>query len=329
MSTNLQAVPGKAAFLSHSSSDSSLAIQLCDLLEAQGITCWIAPRDVVLGKPYAEECVRGIEVSAAFVLLASAAAISSVQVLAEVEQAHKRRKPIYTILIGKPQVTKEMDYYISRLHWIEFTGHTPEDIAGRLAKVISGKSDWPEVSSPPSLLRTVLYRRNAFVTSALGTLLVLVLAGAGLWYWAHNALRKLDVDFRSLGQITFSAPAQMAANKLDLSAEVWVLAEGVRFGDVQFLTTVQHANGTIEKADLTASLRPEQMGQLEVIPIELPADTKKLTTCVVVPSPRRQERYRVTQEFSLFPEKEGSMSVSRISEPRVTLDDKSPCEAMQ
>ena len=60
----------KSVFLSHSSIDASLAAQLCDRLEAQGITCWIAPRDITPGRPFAEECVRGIEQCDSFILLA-------------------------------------------------------------------------------------------------------------------------------------------------------------------------------------------------------------------------------------------------------------------
>jgi hypothetical protein len=40
-------------FLSHSSQNSDLAAQLCQSLEAQGISCWIAPRDLHFGQPFA------------------------------------------------------------------------------------------------------------------------------------------------------------------------------------------------------------------------------------------------------------------------------------
>ena len=104
----------RVTFLSHSSSDAELAQRLCSCLEARGIGCWIAPRDVTPSQPYAEEIVRGIESTNSLVLLASAAAISSVQVLSEVEQAHKRKKDIYTVLVGdKPRVGRELDFYIS------------------------------------------------------------------------------------------------------------------------------------------------------------------------------------------------------------------------
>ena len=43
-----------SVFLSHSSKDAALANELCRLLEANSITCWIAPRNIVSGTSYGE-----------------------------------------------------------------------------------------------------------------------------------------------------------------------------------------------------------------------------------------------------------------------------------
>lgn len=59
-----------------------------------------------------------------FYISPSASAVGSGQVLSEIEQAPKRRHPIYTILISKPTINRELDYYISRLHWIEQGGNS-------------------------------------------------------------------------------------------------------------------------------------------------------------------------------------------------------------
>src|ERR1700733_5247210 len=87
----------KTAFLSHSSEDAKLASELCASLEARGFPCWIAPRDIVHGQPYPVGILQGVADSRSLVLLASESALGSVQVLSEVEQAHKRGKPIYTV----------------------------------------------------------------------------------------------------------------------------------------------------------------------------------------------------------------------------------------
>ena len=53
----------RQAFISHSSQDTEAASRICSFLEARGVTCWIAPRDVNPGAIYAEEILDGIESS--------------------------------------------------------------------------------------------------------------------------------------------------------------------------------------------------------------------------------------------------------------------------
>src|SRR5262245_7503408 len=236
----------RAVFISHSSEQAALAQALCERLESHRVSCWLAPRDLMLGQPYAAECVRGIEESDAFLLLASPAAIASSQVLSEVEQAHKRRKPIYTVLIGKPKIPRELDYYISRLHWIESGTGSAEDLADRLTGVLAGSRSWQEVASPPSLRRMVLYRRDAFVGSAAATAVVLLLAATGVGFWAKSQLGSLDSDFRRVGYISLTGQHARADERRDtihVQAQVWLAAEGVRFGDVTFTAAAVTRDG--------------------------------------------------------------------------------------
>ena len=39
----------KDVFISHATEDQATAAEVCALLEARGIPCWIAPRDVAAG----------------------------------------------------------------------------------------------------------------------------------------------------------------------------------------------------------------------------------------------------------------------------------------
>jgi len=308
-----------SVFLSHSSTDAALAAELCTRLEAQGVRCWIAPRDIVPGRSWADECVRGIEQSSAFILLASANAVSSVEVLSEVEQAHKRRKPLYTVLIGKPKVSKELDYYISRLHWIEFAGDSVDTLANRLAQALNGVRNWTDLASPPSLRRTMRYHRGAFVGSAIATLVVLLLAGLGLYYWMN---RQLDLDYRRLAYVTAAAEPGVKDSTINVQARVWLLAAGVPFREVTFLSFAQGPN-QMEIQDHSKSLSPEQVGSQELVRFAVPAETERLTTCVGVPSPGFHGRYRVTQTFSFGV----GNSISPTAEPKVSKEDGSPCGA--
>ncbi len=318
----------KNAFLSYSSSDAEFAHRLCAYLETKGIRCWIAPREVTPGRPYADECVRGIEASDSFVLLASAEAIASVQVISEVEQAHKREKPIYTVLIGKPNVARELDFYVSRLHWIESGSMSFDQLADKLAAVLGSHKRWEAVASPPSLRRTVLYRRDAFMGSALAVILILGVIGGGLAYWLN---RRVALDSTSLGHVSLSTQPPDGQAAMRVYAQVWLAAEGVRFRDLRLLTTAERAGGGVERGERSGWPIPGQVGSHEVVNFPLPVDTGRLTTCLIVPSPGLHAPYRVIQEFAVSNTGSGTdrqVILSPAAETRVRKEDGSPCNPL-
>ena len=48
-------------FISHSSEDKIIAETICQRLEADGIKCWIAPRDIEPGSDWTKAIMQGIE----------------------------------------------------------------------------------------------------------------------------------------------------------------------------------------------------------------------------------------------------------------------------
>jgi|ERR1017187_2335264 hypothetical protein len=58
--SNAAAVGARSVFVSYASQDAALADQVCAALEAGGFPCWIAPRDVRPGAPYAAAIVEAI-----------------------------------------------------------------------------------------------------------------------------------------------------------------------------------------------------------------------------------------------------------------------------
>ena len=66
-------------FISYSSLDKQVADSVCLALEASGTNCWIAPRDVMPGKPYGEALIDAINDSQIMVLVLSEDDDDSVQ----------------------------------------------------------------------------------------------------------------------------------------------------------------------------------------------------------------------------------------------------------
>mgnify|MGYP002515255019 FL=1 len=105
-------------FISHSSRDSSIAVQICERLEKSGLNCFIAPRDIRPGKEYAEEIVKGIDNSAGMVLLMSQNANGSPHVLREVEHAVSSGTPVLVYKIQEVALSKSMEYFLMTHQWV-------------------------------------------------------------------------------------------------------------------------------------------------------------------------------------------------------------------
>ena len=105
-------------FLSHSSKDAEEARRVCELLEQNDIPCFIAPRDIRLGKEYAEEIVDGIDQAAAVILLLSEEANKSPHVLREVERAVSRSIPILVYKLEEVTLSKSMEYFLMTHQWM-------------------------------------------------------------------------------------------------------------------------------------------------------------------------------------------------------------------
>jgi len=107
------------AFVSYASTDRVVAYQMVDYLEACGIRCWVAPRDVPGGRNYAEAILGALVESKLFLLLFSDESNGSEHVQREVERALHLSKPIVPVRIKDVLPSGAMDYYLATLHWID------------------------------------------------------------------------------------------------------------------------------------------------------------------------------------------------------------------
>src|SRR4051812_22063743 len=96
------------AFISYASDDQEAAETISRYLERNGVTCWIAPRDVRPGADYAAEIVTAIETSAVFVLVLSEHANDSPFVSREVERAVSKGKPVFPVRVREVMPSKSL-----------------------------------------------------------------------------------------------------------------------------------------------------------------------------------------------------------------------------
>jgi hypothetical protein len=117
-STNKTA-SGTDVFVSYASQDAAVANSIVESLEAHGIKCWMAPRDVKPGAQYADAIVRAINEANAVVLVMSASAVASSHVGKEIERASSKRKPIIAFRIDAAPLNHALEYFLSESQWID------------------------------------------------------------------------------------------------------------------------------------------------------------------------------------------------------------------
>ena len=106
-------------FISHSSKDAEIANNVCKFLEDKGLSCWIAPRNIVPGADWAASINTAITASKVFLVIFSKNCASSTQVPHEIGLAESRSN-VYTIpyKIDDTPLTGSFEYYLNGAHWV-------------------------------------------------------------------------------------------------------------------------------------------------------------------------------------------------------------------
>jgi TPR repeat protein len=106
-------------FISYCFEDKLVSDALCAAIEAAGIRCWIAPRDVLPGPSYGGQITRAVKASRVLVLVFSAHSNVSQAVLAEVEVAAGARIHIINFRIDDSPLSDDLLFYLRHRHWLD------------------------------------------------------------------------------------------------------------------------------------------------------------------------------------------------------------------
>jgi hypothetical protein len=106
-------------FLSHSHVDKVFADAICHKLEANGIRCWVAPRDIRPSEDWAEAIINAMDNARVLVLVFSSSSNSSPQVRREVERAVNKGLHVLPLRIENVPLSKSLEYFISTQHWLD------------------------------------------------------------------------------------------------------------------------------------------------------------------------------------------------------------------
>jgi alpha-tubulin suppressor-like RCC1 family protein len=106
-------------FISYSTKDKLVADGICVNLEAAGVRCWIAPRDIAPGEDWPTAITRAISQSRVMVLVFSASSNSSEDVSRELFLAANSKLVIIPFKIENIEPEPGKQYYLARTHWLD------------------------------------------------------------------------------------------------------------------------------------------------------------------------------------------------------------------
>jgi Flp pilus assembly protein TadD len=197
-------------FISYAHQDRTVANAVCATLEAHGIRCWIAPRDILPGSDWGAAIIDAIQEAKALVLIFSSNSNDSDQIKREIERTVHQGIAVIPFRIEDVLPNKTLEYFISTQHWLDALTPPLEDHMAHLAETIAvllekkGGKDRPPLAggeapappqppSPPEV-KAPEERPSTILASApprqipwipllvvVGLLLVVVVAG-GVWW---------------------------------------------------------------------------------------------------------------------------------------------------
>jgi tetratricopeptide (TPR) repeat protein len=252
-------------FISYSIKDKSTADVVCSKMEGNGIRCWIAPRDITPGVPFAEAIIDGIRDSRVFILIYSSNSNNSAQVIKEVDRAVHHRLAIIPLRLEDVAMSKQLEYYVSDVHWLDALTPPLDKHINRLYEVVKTllanndieKEDIEEALKGETLKTEILAkkargfsRKIILITTFLLLLPVLVIGS--IWLFKKPIDKRISITVMPFRNMTN-----------DTTWNIW--QEVIQSNLITFLTNTKelavrysaneliHSNGITNYASLTPS----------------------------------------------------------------------------
>jgi len=230
------------AFLSFSTDDRTIAERVCADLEADGLRCFFAPRDIPGGEDYADVIPEVVRDSGVLVLVFSASAAASPHVQREVHFAGKHKIPILPLRLDATEATGSMEFFLVNAQFIDFSTR-PETQFGRM------RDEVRRLLKARGIVRKRTERASPFLavlTSAMAWTIVAALVLAVVawmrvrWF---NLVPGWSVPGVALQTRPESAVLVALFPAAALAIQYWLHRNPVRVGTLDALFALRHSRG--------------------------------------------------------------------------------------
>lgn len=183
-------------------------------LEARGLTCWVAPRDIPHGHDYSEAILAGIDGAKALIVLVSKASLASTHVRSEVARATSDGVMIYPVRLVDIEIAGGLEFFLELSQWVDFFPSPTAESYDRLAEAIrTGRR------VDGSRARRRYDPRRWALTTIGGVAAVIALTIAGIWGYSTWQNARMAAAFEEQQrQAQIELAEQQAAREAERAA---------------------------------------------------------------------------------------------------------------
>jgi len=213
---------GGRLFISHASEDDAVVSRIVTYLEARGVPCWIASRDIPPRAIYADEITAAMQASAACAVIVSRAANQSKAIKRELELASHYDKPFIPIRVDDSEPAPGVDYYLRNTQWMNYKRDAERALDRIVAHMADGAPSAPAPAArppaaPPPPARPINPMLVVGALSALVLVIVAVVFGPSLT-GGSTQVSQTPIDDAPIEEVV-DLPVSPVAPAVDSAAE--------------------------------------------------------------------------------------------------------------
>lgn len=147
-------------FICFSSKDEATARKVVQFLEARGLKCWIALRDVLAGQNYQESIVEALENARGIVFLFSESSSQSAEIRKELSLGGRFKIPVFPLRLSPITPTGALSYELATRQWIDLFPNatralgklteTVEEALNGSARAVGARANLSQTTDGPS-----------------------------------------------------------------------------------------------------------------------------------------------------------------------------------
>lgn len=321
----------RAVFISHASKNFKLADEIRQLIEARGISCWIAPRDIPPGASYGENIADAIEHCCAVIFVMTEQANQSRAVANELELAFRHQRVIIPIRVNHIEPAQSLRFFVSNAQWVDAI-HTPlkkriDVLINIVNAAINNAQMLPPVAESKTLLGSLERSLEGLIRfkmlTAFGVLGVVTVLGLAALFFSSITLSqlegdqtKIDLDPSTFGLVTLSADDFTLGNckphELNLHAAIYVNLQDPNKAGLAVQSRIFSSKGEAFEGDLSA-VREFNSPDVQKASICVHEDTSRVVFCMTAEHPRLKKHYAATWTYRIQRDKGAILMVREPS----------------